>query len=262
MSNFVYFLLIFWSLNSYAAHLPQIKAEKSIDFALDLEYLNAGNIQYFADTYSTNEFQNLPQNIRALDFSNFNSNDKHQFVFYKFAFILPINNNAIFDDNFYLNENFLKANNKGLIETTHIDQKNLLKLKLKLEGRKVGFLTTDPTIFYVQFSELGNKELSVPITNAVENLFEKNLRTPRTMFCKTTKSEQKIFVGGVTIASYYFLKENESLVIFYKLATLKPNLLIKSAIKVGLAPLFFEMEREDARKSVQKTRECVSVVGR
>lgn len=246
--------MLFLNLTTHAADTPLLRVENSYDFALDIDYLKQGNIQYFSETYDVHDFKKLPEKIRSLDINNFRHEEKNHFVMYKYAFTIPMNNEEIFAKKLYTNSDYLMANNIGLISIEFPDENNLFKQTLTLQGRKIGFVQTDKTVFTVLYTELYSDTLESRIFSAIKNVEEKKLPEPKTMFCRTLNSEQKIFVGGITIASYYLLENNMSLVIFYKLAAIKPSFLIRTALKVGLSKVFFDVEREDAKNTVQKTR--------
>lgn len=245
--------LFFISFSLFASDLPSIKSQDSINFGLDLKYLKDGNIQYFAETFSISDFKKLSKKIIALDFKNYSNDEKNRFVFYKYAFMIPINTNEIFEKNLYTDPNFILANNMRMIEIKFPDENNLLLQKLTLEGRKVWKVSTEPTVFTVQFSEGPNTEAK--IQHVLANLEEEKLPKPSIMFCETIRSEQKIFVGGVTVAYYYPVEENKTLVVFFKLAALRPSLIMKAAINLGVASIFFAIEKEDARLTVHNIRQ-------
>lgn len=260
MNIFIVFAFFGISISVHSLDSIPIAKEKMSNFQLNMAILENGTIQYHASHFDNDAFAKLPKEIRNLDVMRYHKKNHTRFLLYKHAFLIPAAIKVIFDKNLYGEREYILATNSNL-SNLEIDKSNPMKQIHTVPLPKMPGLESY-AIYSVQHAELESKTAATwyksSLVGIFEGLREKGLPYPRTMVTNNLSSNQNILLGGLTIASFYPLKD-KSLVVSYTIAILKPQSLAdKMAFRTGIAQLFLGDEEKEIQKSVKATRQYLS----
>lgn len=224
--------LFFASLDILAADFPNINIENQADFKLNIPYLSQGNIQYYSGHYEEKSFTQLPKDLIALDETGTHKLKGVHLLVYRYAYIIPVKPNYLFDNHLYADQEFILANNGNVSEVKYSDQKNaLLQIHTfrEMKGKK------GIAVYNIQHSEI------------------KSLNGARTMKSQTIDPDDGLLITATTLAHYYPFGD-ATLVVTHKFAALKPSFKLKIGFGTGLAQHFLREEENVLVRSVIETR--------
>lgn len=249
-------LLFIYSLLGKSADKNNIKNEQSINFVLNIPMLEKGLIQYHTNNFDSKAFVELPKHVRALDLMNYHTKSNAHVLLYKYAYYIPINTNLIFDENLYAKKDYIAASHSSLA-SIEIDKYNPMLQTHAVPLPKIPGMGSH-AIYSVHHAELESKTVAAWFGSSLQSVFEelreKQLATPRVMVTNNLDSNQKLLLGGLTIASFYPFNGG-SLAVVYKIAVLRPkSIRDKLAFNTGIAQLFMNNEEQEILNSVEASR--------
>lgn len=231
---------------------PSIRIEKDEFFPVDFDFLKKGHIQYYHQHFEPDDLKNANAFINSLDKDVLNLKKGSHIIIYKQAYILPVNKDVIFNKKFHTNSNFLLANNANL-DKVQIDPHNPM-IQTHTLAPVIGLKKA--TVYTVKHEEIflnHDSKHSSQFLKVITDLWAENIDAPRIMTTKTIKSKG-LLLGGTDTSFYYAISKDQTLVITYKIAVLKPSYKLKIAFGFGLIQHFLAKEEENLRLSVIKSR--------